>query len=73
MTRSLDYELTEEHAEKTSSYGKDLYALRAASTVIYPYSSEEVYQNNQAFFSTERWSWNSLLDNAEYCLKFFIK
>lgn len=66
MTRSLDYELTEEHAEKTSSYGKDLYALRAASTVIYPYSSEEVYQNNQAFFSTERWSWNSLLDNAEY-------
>ena len=66
MTRSYNYELAEEYAEKTSSYGKDLYALRSESLVVYPYSSEPVYQNNQAFFSTERWSWNALLDNAEY-------
>lgn len=66
MTRSFDYELPKEYAEKTSSYGRSLHEIKAASTVIYPYSDEAIFQNNQAFFSVERWSWQTEMNNAEY-------
>ena len=66
ITRAFDYELTPEHEEKMTAYGKSLYELRKTSTVIHPYSTEALYQNNQAFFSTERWAFNSLLDNSPY-------
>lgn len=66
MTRSFEYELVDEYKDKLTSYARSLYELKNTSSVIYPYSSEELFQNNQAFFSTERWSWNTLLNNAEY-------
>lgn len=66
MTRAFNYEFVSEYEEKATSFGKNLYELRKASTVIHPYSSEPIFQNNQAFFSTERWSFNTLLDNSPY-------
>ena len=66
MTRSLNYELVDEHAAKTTEYGKSLYEAKQVSKVIYPYSEVELFQKNQAFFSVERWSWQTTLDNSEY-------
>lgn len=66
MTRAFNYEFSSEYEEKATSFGKNLYELRKNSTVIHPYSSEPIFQNNQAFFSTERWSFNTLLDNSPY-------
>lgn len=66
MTRSFDYELTEEDLAKTTSYGQSVYNLRKDSTVVYPYSDDPIFQKNQAFFSIERWSFQTKLDNSEY-------
>lgn len=66
MTRAFDYELSPEYEEKTTAYGKSVYEIRKQSEVIYPCSTEAVFQNNQAFFSTERWSFQTLLDNTPY-------
>lgn len=66
MTRSFEYDLPEEYAKKTSPYGRSLHEMRKASTIVYPYSDQTIYQNNQAFFSVERWSWQTEMDNAEY-------
>lgn len=66
MTRSLNYELSEEHREKATPYAVGLFEMKNASTVIYPYSDLEMFQKNQAFFSVERWSWQTTLDNSEY-------
>ena len=66
MTRSLNYELTEEYAEKATEYAKSLYEAKQVSKVLYPYSEVELFQKNQAFFSVERWSWQTTLDNSEY-------
>ena len=66
MTRAFDYELSDEYAAKTTSFGKSMYELRKNSTVIHPYSSTPIFQNNQAAFSTERWSFSTLLDNSDY-------
>lgn len=66
ITRSFDYELTEEYKEKVTPYALSLYEMKNASTMIYPYSDIEIFQKNQAFFSVERWSWQTSLANSEY-------
>lgn len=66
MTRSLNYELTEEYKDKVTPYGLSLFEMKKASTVIYPYSDIDVFQKNQAFFAVEKWSWQTTLANSEY-------
>lgn len=66
MTRAMDYELTEEDYAMTTTYGQSVYDLKKNSTVVYPYSSDPIFQKNQAFFSIERWSFQTMLDNSEY-------
>lgn len=66
LTRSFDYEFVDAYAEKATEYAKSLYEAKQVSKVLYPYSEVELFQKNQAFFSVERWSWQTTLDNSEY-------
>lgn len=66
LTRSLNYTFAEEYQAQASEFAKSIYAAKEASTVIYPYSEVELFQKNQAFFSVEKWSWQTVLDSSEY-------
>lgn len=66
MTRSFNYELSEEQIKKLTPYGKSVYELKNASTVVYPYSEQRLFQNNQAFFAVEKWAFGTVLSGTQY-------
>ena len=50
--KALDYTMSKEEKEKLTPFGKSLMELKEKSDVVYPYSTNSVYANNQAFFGT---------------------
>lgn len=50
--KALDYTMTESDKEKMTTFGKSLVELKEKSDVVYPYSTNPVYANNQSFFGT---------------------
>ncbi len=50
--KALDYTMSKEEKEKLTPFGKSLMELKEKSDVVYPYSTNAVYANNQAFFGT---------------------
>lgn len=66
MTRALNYEIGEEYLEELTPFAKSFYALKQASTVVYPYTNEGIFPNNQALFSIENWGFGTVINNTEY-------
>ena len=66
MTRSFDYKISSDYENKLTPYGKSIYELKNDSTVIYPYSTSKLFQNNQSFFSIDDWAFGTVLGSTQY-------
>ena len=49
--KALDYELTQEEYGKLTHFGKSVYDLHHHSDIVYPFSTEAAYLDNQSLFS----------------------
>ncbi len=50
--KALDYSMTDDDMQKLTTFGKSLVQLKAASKIVYPFSENPTYVNNQSFFMT---------------------
>lgn len=50
--KALDYPMSEEDLSQMTYYGRSLYERKAASDIVYPYSSSSFFANNQSRFHT---------------------
>ncbi len=48
--KALNYKMTDENYQKLTYFGKSIYDLHQTSDIVYPYSSEKVYLDNQSMF-----------------------
>ncbi len=48
--KALEYDLTEDDLSQMSFYGRSLWNLKANSDVVYPYSTNAIFLNNQSDF-----------------------
>lgn len=62
--KALNYELTEENYNKLTYFGKSVYDLHNSSDIVYPYSTEPIYLNNQSLFSIHN-SYGSAIGSKE--------
>lgn len=63
---SYDYTLSDEQLASMSSWGRSFYEAQSRSTVVYPYSNEALFLNNQTFFSTENYCVKSYWGGKTY-------
>ncbi len=62
ITRSFNYELTDEAKENITSFGLSVYELKRSSYVDYGLSTETLFQNNAASFNIANWALNAKID-----------
>ena len=59
ITRPLTYTISEEMQKDMSTYGKSLVEMKAASNIVYPYSSSDIYMKYSSSLTLGAWSWVS--------------
>ena len=62
--KALKYEMTEENLGKMTYFGNSVYQLHNNSDIVYPYSSEDVYLDNQSRLSVHN-SYYSIVGGGE--------
>ena len=61
ITRSLNYEVTAEDRENATHFGKSVIDMKANSTIIYPYSVEDLVFYNADAFTDLAWYFTSVV------------
>lgn len=63
--KALDYSLDDDDLAQLTPFGRSLVQLKAASQIVYPYSTNETYTQNQTFFQTHE-QFRSTVGNSSY-------
>lgn len=62
--KALDYPVSGENYNKLTTFGKSVYDLHKSSDIVYPFSAEPAYLDNQSLFSVHE-SYYSKIGNKE--------
>lgn len=64
--KALEYTMTEEEMSKMSYFGRSVMELKQNSEIVYPYSTNSVYINNQGKFGTHSMYYSKLTSNYQF-------
>ena len=68
--KAFNYEIGEEDLVKMTTFGRSVIELKNRSNIVYPYSSDPLYVNNQSVFGfAEQWRYSSTTQFAPMAIR----
>ena len=68
--KAFNYEIGEEDLDKMTTFGRSVIELKNRSNIVYPYSPDPLYVNNQSVFGfAEQWRYSSTTQFAPMAIR----